>query len=118
VIHTLEASTRCLFNSASFEGSVLKVINLSGDTDTTGAAADSPTGIHYRLPAIPGGWIKPIALNQNKTVDLCIIMYRAWRMGESRKNSKARLNPDASTKDPFKIQGLIPVTGCREKLIP
>ncbi len=63
VIHTLEASLWCMFNSNSYEEAVLKAINLGEDTDTTGAVAGGLAGIFYGVDAIPHAWINVLARN-------------------------------------------------------
>ena len=45
VIDTLEASIWCLLKSSSFEGSVLKAVNLGEDTDTTATVTGGLAGV-------------------------------------------------------------------------
>lgn len=61
VIDTLEASIWCLLTSASFEETVLKAVNLGGDTDTTGTVAGGLAGACYGLQAIPAAWRQALA---------------------------------------------------------
>ncbi len=56
VIDTLTASLWCLLTSDSYSGTVLKAVNLGGDTDTTGIAAGGLSGVHYGLAAVPDRW--------------------------------------------------------------
>lgn len=58
VLDTLEASTWCLINSASFKEAVLKSVNLGKDTDSTGCVTGGLAGVHYGVSAIPEEWIK------------------------------------------------------------
>ena len=60
VIHTLEASIWCLFNSNSFQDAVLKAVNLGGDTDTTGCVTGGLAGVYYGFEAIPKDWLGAI----------------------------------------------------------
>ncbi len=57
VLHTLEASFWCFLNSDSYEETVLRAVNLGGDTDTTGAIAGGLAGIYYGIDNIPQKWI-------------------------------------------------------------
>ena len=56
VMHTLTASIWCLLTSGSFEETVLKAVNLGGDTDTTGCVVGGLAGAHYGLQSIPETW--------------------------------------------------------------
>lgn len=64
VVDTLEASTWCLLNSESFEDTVLKAVNLGGDTDTTGCVTGGLAGVHYGISSLPRRWIDLLAGNQ------------------------------------------------------
>lgn len=57
VIHTLEASLWCMFNSNSYTEAVLKAVNLGDDTDTTGAVTGGLAGLVYGINSIPQTWI-------------------------------------------------------------
>ena len=57
VLHSLEASFWCFLNYDSYEETVLKAVNLGGDTDTTGAIAGGLAGIYYGIENIPKKWI-------------------------------------------------------------
>jgi ADP-ribosylglycohydrolase len=65
VVHTLEASLWCLLNSSSYALSVLKAVNLGGDTDTTAAVTGGLAGIYYGVDNIPAEWIEQIARFQD-----------------------------------------------------
>lgn len=56
VLHSLEASLWCFLNSNSYEETVLKAVNLGGDTDTTGAISGGLAGIYYGIENIPKKW--------------------------------------------------------------
>lgn len=58
VVETLEAALWCLLNTNDFKSLALKVINLGGDTDTTGAVAGGVAGIIYGVEEIPESWLK------------------------------------------------------------
>lgn len=61
VMHTLTASIWCLLTSTSYEETVLKAVNLGGDTDTTGTVAGGLAGLLYGLEAIPAEWRHQLA---------------------------------------------------------
>ncbi|MFD1601371.1 ADP-ribosylglycohydrolase family protein [Flavobacterium artemisiae] len=61
VLHSLEASFWCFLNSDSYEETVLRAVNLGGDTDTTGAIAGGLAGIYFGLDDIPKKWIDKLA---------------------------------------------------------
>ncbi|MCP2028158.1 ADP-ribosylglycohydrolase [Flavobacterium sp. HSC-32F16] len=61
VLHSLEASFWCFLKSDSYEETVLKAVNLGGDTDTTGAIAGGLAGIYFGLDDIPQKWIDNLA---------------------------------------------------------
>jgi ADP-ribosylglycohydrolase len=61
VIHTLLASVWCLLTSRSFEETVLKAVNLGGDSDTTGTVAGGLAGIYYGRKAISLFWEESLA---------------------------------------------------------
>ena len=60
VIDSLESSFWCFLNSNSYKSSVLKAVNLGGDTDTTAAITGSIAGIHFGFDSIPQSWIKAL----------------------------------------------------------
>ena len=68
VIQTLEASIWCLLTSDNYEESVLKAVNLGGDTDTTGAVTGGLAGLLFGFKSIPEKWIsfirKPNQINK------------------------------------------------------
>ncbi|MEA5582096.1 ADP-ribosylglycohydrolase family protein [Nodularia harveyana UHCC-0300] len=65
VIDTLESSLWCLLNSSSYSETVLKAINLGGDTDTTAAVTGGLAGIYYGADNIPPEWVNKIARKQD-----------------------------------------------------
>jgi len=58
VLHSLEASFWCFLNADSYEETVLRAVNLGGDTDTTAAIAGGLAGIYYGLDNILEKWIE------------------------------------------------------------
>lgn len=58
VLHSLEAGFWCFLNSDSYEETVLRAVNLGGDTDTTAAIAGGLAGIYYGVDDIPQKWIE------------------------------------------------------------
>ncbi len=61
VLDTLEAALWCLLRSSSYRETVLRAVNLGGDTDTTAAVAGGLAGLYYGFEAIPGEWIDTLA---------------------------------------------------------
>ncbi len=56
VVDTLTASLWCLLTSRGYTETVLKPVNLGGDTDTTGVAAGGLAGVYYGLASVPAPW--------------------------------------------------------------
>lgn len=57
VIETLEASLWCFMNENDYKSTVLSVINLGHDTDTTGAIVGGLAGLYYGVATIPENWL-------------------------------------------------------------
>ena len=57
VVDALEAAIWALANSGSFDGALLKAVNLGDDTDTVGAIAGGLAGLYYGYDAIPEDWL-------------------------------------------------------------
>ena len=74
VVDTLEAALWCLLNTDSYEGCVLKAVNLGGDTDTTAAVAGGLAGMAYGLNAIPEAWRQQLA-RREYIEGLCAAFY-------------------------------------------
>ena len=60
VVDALEAAIWALANSGSFDGALLKAVNLGDDTDTVGAIAGGLAGLFYGYDAIPEDWLAAI----------------------------------------------------------
>lgn len=58
VVDSLEAAIWCLLNSDSYKETVLKAVNLGGDTDTIAAIAGGLAALHYGKEDIPSDWIE------------------------------------------------------------
>jgi ADP-ribosylglycohydrolase len=56
VLHTLEASIWSFLNTDSYKESVLKAVNLGGDTDTTACVTGALAGLYYGAESIPEEW--------------------------------------------------------------
>ncbi len=56
VVDTLTASLWCLLTSRDYTETVLKAVNLGGDTDTTGVATGGLAGVYYGLASVPTRW--------------------------------------------------------------
>lgn len=70
VLHSLEASLWCFFNSESYSEAVLKAVNLGEDTDTTGAITGGLAGIYYGFENIPQEWVDEL-VRRNDIEKLC-----------------------------------------------
>ena len=60
VVDALEAAIWAHANSGSFDGALLKAVNLGDDTDTVGAIAGGLAGVYYGYDAIPEDWLAAI----------------------------------------------------------
>ncbi len=60
VVHTLEAALWAFLMSTSFGDTVMRVVSLAEDTDTTGAVVGGLAGTYYGFEAIPEEWIEKI----------------------------------------------------------
>jgi ADP-ribosyl-[dinitrogen reductase] hydrolase len=75
VVSTLEASLWCILNTDNYKDTVLKSVNLGGDTDTTACVAGGMAGMLYGYESIPKEWITAIA-RSNDIEDLCHRLYK------------------------------------------
>lgn len=60
VINTLESVIYCLETTDNYKDSVLKAVNLGGDTDTIAAICGGLSGIYYGFSEIPIDWLRQI----------------------------------------------------------
>ena len=70
VIDTIESVIYCLENTDNYKDSVLKAVNLGGDTDTIAAICGGLSGIYYGFDDIPIEWINTIP-KMDKVLSLC-----------------------------------------------
>ena len=61
VVDTLEAVFWLVFNENTYEKTVLKAVNLGGDTDTIAALAGGCAGVIYGFSSINDRWIQNVA---------------------------------------------------------
>jgi ADP-ribosyl-[dinitrogen reductase] hydrolase len=62
VIHCLEASAWCFWQSKSFRDAVLMAVNLGDDADTTGAVCGQIAGAFYGEDGIPPEWLSRLVM--------------------------------------------------------
>lgn len=79
VLHTLEASIWCLLNADTYAETVLKAVNLGGDTDTTGAVAGGLAGILYQEKGIPKLWLEQL-VKVNEIRDLAGRLHEKYKL--------------------------------------
>lgn len=70
VVDSLEAAIWCALTTNSFEDSVLKAVNLGGDTDTIASITGGITGLLYGIESIPNEW-KEKLLRMDYIENLC-----------------------------------------------
>jgi ADP-ribosyl-[dinitrogen reductase] hydrolase len=70
VINTLESVIYCLENTDNYKDSVLKAVNLGGDTDTIAAICGGLSGIYYGFSELPVDWLRQIP-KIDKVLSLC-----------------------------------------------
>jgi ADP-ribosylglycohydrolase len=61
VIEVLESSIWFLLNKESYEDTILSIINIGHDTDTSAAIAGGLAGIYYGFKSIPENWVDSLA---------------------------------------------------------
>lgn len=61
VLDTLEAALWVFFQENGYRETVLRAVNLGGDTDTIAAIAGGIAGIYYGVGDIPKGWLESLA---------------------------------------------------------
>ncbi|MBF0181231.1 MAG: ADP-ribosyl-[dinitrogen reductase] hydrolase [Magnetococcales bacterium] len=60
IAETLRAVFQGFFDSDSFEDCLIRVVNLGGDADTTGAIAGMLAGAYHGVEAIPSRWLNAL----------------------------------------------------------
>ena len=78
VVDTLEAAVWCLLTTDSYEGCVLKAVNLGMDTDTVGAVAGGLAGALYGYEAIPKKWRKTL-IKRKYIEEMCERAAKTWQ---------------------------------------
>lgn len=58
IVDTVQTVLHVFFDTASFEDCLLRVVNLGGDADTTGALAGMLAGARQGVEAIPARWLR------------------------------------------------------------
>lgn len=61
VVDTLEAVLWTFFHTENYRDTILKAINLGGDTDTIAAIVGGIAGVYYGFNDIPNNWVQSIA---------------------------------------------------------
>lgn len=84
VLSSLEASLWCLLKSNTYEETVLKAVNLGGDTDTTAAIAGGLAGLLYGYESIPEEWINVLA-RKNDITKLCDTLSKKYEITTNNK---------------------------------
>jgi len=69
VLNTLEASFWCFLNTDNYKDTVLKAVNLGGDTDTTACVVGALAGLHYGKENIPKDWQEKL-VKKGEIIDL------------------------------------------------
>ena len=64
VLHSLEAAFWCFLTSKTYDETVLKAVNLGGDTDTTAAIAGAISGLHFGLDGIRSEWVENVVKSE------------------------------------------------------
>jgi ADP-ribosyl-[dinitrogen reductase] hydrolase len=64
VVESLEAALWCFARSDSYEGAVLRAVNLGDDADTTAAMCGQLAGAPYGVAAIPAPWREKLAMRE------------------------------------------------------
>ena len=73
VVDSLEAAVWSLITTDTVEESLLKAVNLGGDTDTIGAITGGLAGLFYGYDSIPTEWRTQI-IKEEEIISLCKIM--------------------------------------------
>jgi ADP-ribosylglycohydrolase len=70
VLDSLEACFWCVMNSHDYSETVLKAVNLGGDTDTIAALTGGLAGLIYGFDQIPNEWIN-LLVKKEEILQLC-----------------------------------------------
>jgi len=69
IVHTLQAVFQAVLGNATFEETLVDVVNRGGDADTTGAIAGMIAGALYGRNAIPRRWLRQLDKNVRRTCE-------------------------------------------------
>ena len=73
----------CALRSDSVEEGVILAVNLTGDSDSTGAIAGNLLGTLYGVESIPQRWLEPLELREEITVVADDLLgWPEWRISE------------------------------------
>ncbi|SHJ45367.1 ADP-ribosylglycohydrolase family protein [Desulfofundulus thermosubterraneus] len=72
-VDTLACALWCAANAESFEGAVVRAVNLGGDADTVGAVTGGLAGVMYGYDAIPARWLDKFDGRQKERLDGVVI---------------------------------------------
>lgn len=89
VIDTLEAALWTFFHTDGYRNTILKAINLGGDTDTVAAIAGGIAGIYYGVKDIPTKWLQGI-VKKEELYKLFKQLYQ--NIGEENRNENETLD--------------------------
>jgi ADP-ribosylglycohydrolase len=70
VIEVLESSIWFFLQTDNYRDSILGIINLGHDTDTSAAITGGLSGLYYGIDGIPGYWVNTIARKKD-IIKLC-----------------------------------------------
>lgn len=65
VIDSLEAAFWCLLNAKTYKDTILKAVNLGGDTDTIASITGGIAGLYYGEESIPESWLSTLARRED-----------------------------------------------------
>ena len=63
IVDTIRVVLQAFFETETFEGCLIEVVNRGGDADTTGAIVGMIAGAYYGLAGIPVRWLKAVDRN-------------------------------------------------------
>lgn len=83
IVHSLEAALWSLLTTDSFYYSVIKAVNLGGDTDTVGAITGSLSGIVYCFNTFPEKWFENLK-KKDYIIDLSIKFLKILQINKNK----------------------------------
>ena len=79
IVHTLEAVIWVIFNTYTFNSTIIGAINLGNDTDTIGACAGGLAGIIYTLKDVNPRWEKDL-IKYDYIKEMCLKFYEVCNL--------------------------------------